>query len=160
MHSDARTVAAYLRALPPESRAALTRLRALVRAAAPGATESMTHGMPFYELDGPLFAFASQKHYLALYVADHAAVRRHARTVGRASRGKSCVRFRNAPSMDFDGIAALLADAAAARRAGGGAGAKAGCRARDAHRIGRGVRPVGRGVGSARCRSSPTSSRS
>ena len=46
------TVDAYLAALPEEQRATLERLRTLIRAAAPGATEAMAYGRPAFRLDG------------------------------------------------------------------------------------------------------------
>jgi hypothetical protein len=119
MHSDARTVTAYLKGLPAERRPALTRMRALVRSAAPDARESMQHGMPFYELEGPLFAFASQKHYLALYVAERVVLRAHRGSLGRASMGASCVRWRDPEHIDPAGVEALLVEAAKVRRATG-----------------------------------------
>jgi hypothetical protein len=115
MHSDASTVAAYLRALPEDRRKALTRVRALIRKAAPKARESIRHGMPFYELEGPLFAFAAQKHHLSLYVAETRALAQHRASIGKASLGRNCARYRHADAMDFPGIAALLSAAARAR---------------------------------------------
>ena len=70
MRSDAETVDQYMEELPEDRRAALSIIRALIRKAAPDAAESMQYGMPTYELNGPLFAFASQKHYMSLYVTD------------------------------------------------------------------------------------------
>ena len=51
-----RAVDAYVEALPPAQRAIATRLRRLVKAAAPKATESIKWAQPVYEDNGP-FAF-------------------------------------------------------------------------------------------------------
>src|SRR5712692_596434 len=95
MQSKAKTVAEYLAELPEERRAALDRLRKLVRKIAPKAVEGMQYGMPFYQLDGePLVAFAAQKNYLAIYVGDCHLVEAHrARLKGADCGGVACPRL-------------------------------------------------------------------
>ncbi len=115
MHSKAKTVAAYLADLPIELRRPLARLRTLIKRAAPKAHESMKHGMPFYELDGPLFAFAAQKHYFALYVSESEVLAANIPKLGKISAGKGCVRFKTAAELDFAATAQMLREAAAAR---------------------------------------------
>lgn len=60
-------VEAYLAALPPEPRAALAKLRAQIRAAAPKAEEGFGYGLPGFYQDGPLFYYGAGKAHLALY---------------------------------------------------------------------------------------------
>jgi uncharacterized protein YdhG (YjbR/CyaY superfamily) len=50
--SPATTVDEYLAALPPQQREALQRLRDVIRAAAPEATEAIAYGRPALRLDG------------------------------------------------------------------------------------------------------------
>jgi uncharacterized protein YdhG (YjbR/CyaY superfamily) len=59
-------VEAYLHLLPPEPRAALQKLRARIRAAAPKAEEGFGYGLPGFYQDGPLYYDAAKAH-LALY---------------------------------------------------------------------------------------------
>jgi uncharacterized protein YdhG (YjbR/CyaY superfamily) len=73
----------------------------------------MKHGMPTYERDGSmLFAFAAQKQYLALYVANTALVEAHRAKLGNVAIGKSCIRFRTAKDLAFPSAAKLLEEAA------------------------------------------------
>lgn len=60
-------VDAYLAALPPEARAALSKLRAQIRSAAPKAEEGFGYGLPGFYQDGPLFYYGAGKAHLALY---------------------------------------------------------------------------------------------
>jgi uncharacterized protein YdhG (YjbR/CyaY superfamily) len=50
--SAPRTVDEYLARVPPRDRAALEKLRATIRAAAPGATEVITYQMPGLKAHG------------------------------------------------------------------------------------------------------------
>ena len=57
-----------LAAFGPEQRAALEKLRRVVRAAAPGAVECVSYGLPAFKLDGRgLIALGGWKHHCALY---------------------------------------------------------------------------------------------
>ncbi len=56
MATKPHTVDEYLAGLSPENRAALQRVRRAVRAAAPGAEECISYGMPAFRLNGKLIA--------------------------------------------------------------------------------------------------------
>jgi uncharacterized protein YdhG (YjbR/CyaY superfamily) len=58
------TVEAYLAALPPEQRAALAHLRAVILSAAPGAVEGISYGIPTFKVGGKAVAHlgAAAKH--------------------------------------------------------------------------------------------------
>jgi uncharacterized protein YdhG (YjbR/CyaY superfamily) len=66
--NTAKTVDAYLAALAPDKRRALTKLRAQIRAAAPQATETISYGMPAYKMNGrPVVYFGAAAHHCSLY---------------------------------------------------------------------------------------------
>ena len=58
--SRAETVDKYLATLPKDKRDALAKLRAAIKAAAPGATEGISYQVPVFKLDGkPLVGFGA-----------------------------------------------------------------------------------------------------
>jgi uncharacterized protein YdhG (YjbR/CyaY superfamily) len=108
MSDNARDVDAYLENLEPERRAALTELRLLIQAAAPNAVESLKYRMPTYEYDGGvLVAFASQKHYMSLYM-DTELVEMHRQELAGLNVGKSCIRFRRLEQLPLDTVRTIL----------------------------------------------------
>lgn len=68
MPTQFETVDAYIAAQPAQARDMLTELRAAVRAAAPGAVESIRYDIPSYKLEGrPMISFGAWKHHVGLY---------------------------------------------------------------------------------------------
>lgn len=64
------TVDEYLRALPADQRAALQKVRAQIKAAAPRAEEHIGYGLAGYKVDGrPLIYFGAAKNHCAIYGA-------------------------------------------------------------------------------------------
>ncbi|MGH7592321.1 MAG: iron chaperone, partial [Gemmatimonadales bacterium] len=61
------TVAAYIQAAPKEARAKLREMRAAIRAAAPGAAESVKWGMPAYSGRRILVTFAAHASHIGFY---------------------------------------------------------------------------------------------
>jgi len=105
-------VQAYLDALPPDRKAALTKVRVLVRELAPRAVEGIQYKMPTYSVgDGYVAGFASQKQYMSLYV-DTDAVERHrqALSVRGIDLGKGCIRFRRYEALPLDAVRAVIAE--------------------------------------------------
>jgi len=63
-----KTVAEYINAAPKEARVKLREMRACIRDAAPGATESLKWGMPSFSYKRILVTFAAHKHHIGFYL--------------------------------------------------------------------------------------------
>ena len=91
---DTESVSAYLAGMPPEVRVAATRLRALIRAAAPKAVESRSYGILGYKVGGRPFVYCGgyQKH-VAMYPVTAAMRRDHADAIAPFQASKGTLRF-------------------------------------------------------------------
>ena len=108
---------AYLKELPADRRTALATLRKLIKQVVPEAKESMQGGMATYAIGScPLFALASQKHHLALYVCEWNTMNKYRDKLGRTNCGKGCVRFKRLEDLSLDVLKEFLAGAAHAAR--------------------------------------------
>lgn len=65
-------VDAYIAAAPKAAQPLLRQLRAAIKAEAPNATERLSYGMPYYDLDGRLVYFALHAKHIGLYPVGHA----------------------------------------------------------------------------------------
>lgn len=66
--STAETVDSYIAEFPPGTRELLEEMRAIIRAAAPAATETISYAMPTFDLDGHhLVHFAAYERHLGFY---------------------------------------------------------------------------------------------
>ena len=130
VQSTAPTVAAYLKEVPPDRRAAITAVRRMIRAHLPkGYRETMRYGMIAYEIPLTVFAetynglplcyaaLAAQKHRHTLYLmgpytapAQLTALKRAFATADkRLNMGKSCIHFRTADDLPLDGLGRIVA---------------------------------------------------
>src|ERR1700738_498032 len=62
-----QTITEYINAAPKEARKKLREMRACIRAAAPGAKESLKWGMPAFSYQRILVTFAAHKHHIGFY---------------------------------------------------------------------------------------------
>jgi uncharacterized protein YdhG (YjbR/CyaY superfamily) len=65
--APAQTVDDYLAALPDDARATLEKLRKVIKAAAPRATEVISYQMPMYKHHGMLVGFAAFKDHCSFF---------------------------------------------------------------------------------------------
>ena len=87
-----RTVAEYIQAAPREARAHLRAMRACVRAAAPGATESLKWGMPALSYHRILVTYAAFTRHIGFYPTP-SAVRAFAGSLSRFKTATGSIQF-------------------------------------------------------------------
>lgn len=103
----------YLQALEPDRREALTALRDLILETVPDAVEAMRYSMPTYDHQGEMLcAFASQKHYMSLYM-DTSIVEQHRSELAGLSIGKSCIRFKRLKDLPLGTVRLMLEETVA-----------------------------------------------
>src|SRR5438105_5437409 len=66
--STARSIDEYVAGFPPETQTVLEEMRALIRASAPDATETISYAIPTFDLNGRhLVHFAGYKRHIGFY---------------------------------------------------------------------------------------------
>jgi uncharacterized protein YdhG (YjbR/CyaY superfamily) len=69
----AKNVDEYLQTFPPSVRTTLSKIRRTIQAAAPGAEEKISYGIPGYQYKGMLIYFAGFKNHVSVYPAPRTA---------------------------------------------------------------------------------------
>jgi len=94
MTSKPKTIEEYLAALGDEQRAALEKLRKLIRAAVPKAQECISYGLPAFRLDQqPLVALGATTKHCAFYLMSGSVVERHQDELKGYDTSKGTIRF-------------------------------------------------------------------
>jgi len=92
--TTAKDVDAFLAKVPADKRAALTRLRRTIQAAAPKATELINYGVPMFRLDGKnLVSYAAAATHCSFYVQSPAVIRAFAADLKDYKQGKGSIQF-------------------------------------------------------------------
>jgi uncharacterized protein YdhG (YjbR/CyaY superfamily) len=93
MKGTPKSTDAYLKAVPADQRAALSKLRQAIKAAAPQAEECISYQLPAFRLDGKFLAcFGAAKSHCSLYPGSWA-IEAHAGDLKKYSVSKGTIRF-------------------------------------------------------------------
>lgn len=111
---SARSVDAYLAAMPDQCRVALEAIRKTVQAAVPEAEEALVYGVPGFKLGGKsLICYAGFREHCGFYPLSPAVIRAHAAELTDYDTAKGTIRFSPAKPLP----AALVRKLVRARRA-------------------------------------------
>ena len=86
------SITEYINAAPKEARKKLREMRACIRAAAPGAKESLKWGMPAFSYRRILVTFAAFKHHIGFYPTP-SAVKAFANDLSKFATAKGSIQF-------------------------------------------------------------------
>ncbi|HEY8320463.1 MAG TPA: DUF1801 domain-containing protein [Candidatus Baltobacteraceae bacterium] len=93
MRPKPQTVDDYLGAVPPDQRAALEHVRAIVASVAPAAEECIAYDLPSFRVNGKLLlCYGAAKKHCALYIGAEP-IRRHAADLEPYDTAKGTIRF-------------------------------------------------------------------
>jgi uncharacterized protein YdhG (YjbR/CyaY superfamily) len=104
-------VDAILAGLPDDQRAALERLRAVIRAAAPDADEGLSYGAPaFRYLGRPLVAYAAAKAHCSFYCLNPSLQEAYRAELAAFGTSKGAIRFTPATPIPDELVARIVRD--------------------------------------------------
>ncbi len=92
MRSSARSIDAHIARWPKLTQGRLRSLRALIRAAAPEAVETISYGIPTFDFHGHLVHFAGYPHHLGFYPGP-AAIAAFRRDLAAYPTSRGAIRF-------------------------------------------------------------------
>jgi uncharacterized protein YdhG (YjbR/CyaY superfamily) len=106
--SSAELVDNYIARFPPETQKLLDEMRALVRATAPDATETISYAIPTFDLEGKhLVHFAGFKNHVGFYPTP-SGTKEFADELSAYETGRGSVRFRLDEAMPTDLIRRMV----------------------------------------------------
>jgi uncharacterized protein YdhG (YjbR/CyaY superfamily) len=106
--STARTIDEYIAEFPPEVQRVLEEMRALIRASAPGAVETISYAIPTFDLNGRhLVHFAGYAHHVGFYPTGSGAAQ-FAQELAGYKGGKGSVQFPLAEPLPVDLIRRIV----------------------------------------------------
>lgn len=109
MQSDVSDVDTYIQQAPAERREALSKLRDLCRAVLTGFEESMVYGGPCYSRRGVVeVGFASQRHFIGLYILRQDALASQRAALTGLSVGKGVIRYPQPEKIDYAVVRKML----------------------------------------------------
>ena len=92
--SDAKQqIDAYLASIPEDFRKALQSLRETIQAAAPGATEVLSYGMPAFKLHRPLVGYRAHTSHCGFYPMSPDVIEAHKLDLAGFETSKGTIRF-------------------------------------------------------------------
>jgi uncharacterized protein YdhG (YjbR/CyaY superfamily) len=93
MAAKPKTIDQYLATLSGDKRAALERLRKIIRAAAPKAEECMSYQLPAFRQNGMLVAFGATTSHCAFYLMSSTTVEAHKEMIKGYDTSTGTIRF-------------------------------------------------------------------
>jgi uncharacterized protein YdhG (YjbR/CyaY superfamily) len=104
-----KTVPDYIATAPKDQRAALTKLRQTIKAAAPTANEVVSYGMAGFKQDGKRVAyFAYWKAHIALYGTGYGFIKAHAAELKPYLRSKETLQFSSDKPLPYDLVTRIV----------------------------------------------------
>jgi hypothetical protein len=125
--TKAKTVEAYLGAIPKERRAIILFLHGFIQKAAPKLKPHFAYNMLGYGsfpcknykkemISWPIVALANQKHYVSVYVCavdkGQYVAEKYKKELGKVSVGKSCLRFKKLEDVNLPVLKKVIQEAA------------------------------------------------
>jgi uncharacterized protein YdhG (YjbR/CyaY superfamily) len=101
------TIDEYIASFPRDVQAILQKVRATIRAAAPGATEKISYQIPTFTLHGNLVHFAAWKEHIGFYPAS-SGVREFKKELGSYVQAKGSVQFPLDKPIPYELIAKIV----------------------------------------------------
>ena len=93
MPGKSKSIDDYLARLPHDQRAALEKLRQMIRAAAPNAEEAINYQIPMFRLNRMLVGFGARKGHCALYTMSNATITQLGAELDGFDTSTSTIRF-------------------------------------------------------------------
>lgn len=101
-------VEAYYTALPATRRERLQAIEAQILTISPKVVRSLKYKMPTFETPVGWIAIGNQKHHIAVYTCTTEKIAPYITAHPKTDHGKSCLRFRDSHTIDFEALGAAI----------------------------------------------------